>query len=706
MNEETKKIARRVAGETALPEAGVAAVLELLEGGGTVPFIARYRKEATGYLDEVAVIDIRDRAARIAEFEKRHAAIAASCEQSGVMTDALRASLASAATIAELEDIYLPYRPKRRTRASIAKERGLEPLAVRMMKQRGGGVPLREFAQRFAGGDRGAESAADALAGARDIIAEAVSEHAAARQRMRQLFVRKAEVTASRSKKAAEIDQAGKYQDYYDSKTPAPTAASHRILALFRGEREGALKLSIAPGEAEAIDVLERIFVKGDGEESREVALAVRDGYKRLLAPSMETELRAQLKERADAAAIRVFATNLGAILMGSPYGNRGVVALDPGFRTGCKLAVLSEQGNLLEHGTIYPHPPQNRRKEAEDILRAIIEKYKIDAVAVGNGTAGRETEAWARGLGLRAHVIMVNESGASIYSASEAAREEFPNLDLTVRGAVSIGRRLQDPMAELVKIDPKSIGVGQYQHDVDQKALRSALDDTVASCVNRVGVDVNTASRELLKYVSGLGPNLADNILKYRSENGPFPSRAALRGVPRMGAKAFEQSAGFLRVLGGENPLDESAVHPESYGVVERMAKDLGCGVCELVRDGTLRARIEPENYPDVGGATLRDILSELAKPGRDPRSDFEVFEFDGSVREISDLVKGMILPGIATNITDFGVFVDIGVHQDGLLHKSRLRGRRDIKPGDKLTVEVLSVETERKRIALAPAV
>ncbi len=702
MKEETKHFASRIAAEASLPEKGVAAVLELLEDGGTVPFIARYRKEATGYLDEVAIIEVRDRALKITELEKRRASIMASCEEQGVLTESLRSSLAAAATMTELEDLYLPYKPKRKTRASVAKERGLEPLAVYLMKQRSAGAPLSDVAAKYVSAEKGVETPADALAGARDIIAEAASEHAAARHRVRQLFARKAVMTTSLSKKTAENDPAGKYRDYYDSATPVQGAPSHRILALLRGERDDVLKLSIVPEEAEAVGILRGIFVRGEGEESREVDAALRDGYKRLLAPSMEAELRAQLKERADAEAIRVFAANLGAILMGSPYGSRGVVALDPGFRTGCKLAVLSEQGNLLHHEAIYPHPPQNQRKEAETTLRDLLKKYKIDAVAIGNGTAGRETEAWVRALNLSVHVLMVNESGASVYSASEVAREEFPDLDLTVRGAVSIGRRLQDPLAELVKIDPKSIGVGQYQHDVDQKALKSALDDTVASCVNQVGVDVNTASRELLKYVSGLGPMLAENIVKYRSENGPFASRAALKKVSRMGPKAFEQSAGFLRVVGGENPLDASAVHPESYKVVERMAKDLKCGVRDLMQDAELRARIAPEKYSDVGDATLRDILAELAKPGRDPRSGFEAFAFDENVHEIADLIKGMALPGIATNITDFGVFVDVGVHQDGLLHRSRLRGRKNIKPGDRLTVEVLDVDLERRRIAL----
>ncbi|MDR3076684.1 MAG: helix-hairpin-helix domain-containing protein, partial [Synergistaceae bacterium] len=548
-------MAGAISKETGAPLRGVRAVLSLLDDGGTVPFIARYRKELTGGLDEVAISDIRDVREKLAELGKRRAAIMASCEEQGVLTESLRKSLAEAATMAELEDTYLPYRPRRRTRATAAKERGLEPLAVHIMKQVRSGPPLRETAAKYVSPEAGIETADDAIAGARDIIAESVSQHAGVRGRLRQMYARKAVIYASRPAKAPDGDS-GKYRDYYDTETGVHNAPSHRILALLRGEREGCLRLRMEPDEGAAIGMLRVMFIKGDGEQSAELDAALRDSYKRLLAPSMETELRASLKERADGEAIRVFAGNLRSLLMASPYGGHRIIAVDPGFKSGCKLAVLNEHGGLLRHETIYPHPPQRRADEAASAISRLASGYGVSAIAVGNGTAGRETDAWLRSLGLPLHVVMVSESGASVYSASDVARGEFPDLDLTVRGAVSIGRRFQDPLAELVKIDPKSIGVGQYQHDVDQKKLKRALDDAVTSCVNRVGVDANSASRELLAYVSGLNPSLAANFVKYRDDNGAFRSREDFRKVPRLGPKAFEQAAGFLGIRGGSDPL------------------------------------------------------------------------------------------------------------------------------------------------------
>lgn len=706
-------VAGQIASEMGISVRSVQAVISLIEEGGTVPFIARYRKEATGFLDEVAILDIRDRSIRIAELNKRREAILASCAEQGVLSETLKSAFDNARTMVELEDLYLPYRPKRKTRASAAKEKGLNGLALHIMKQRKGPRGLLDEAANYVDPEKGVASAAEALSGARDIIAEAVSEHAGARQRIRQLFFRRSVILAVMPKKrpdgkdAGDAKEAGKYRDYCDSETNVFGAPSHRILALFRGERDGYLKLKIEPEESTALGILQSVFVRGSGEESDQLRLALQDSYKRLLAPSMETELRASLEEQADRDAIGVFAKNLHAILMASPFGSRRLLALDPGFKSGCKLVVLSEQGDLLHNETIYPHPPQNRSEEAAKRVSALAKEYRLETAAVGNGTAGRETDAWLRGLGFPLQVIMVNESGASVYSASETARSEFPDHDLTVRGAVSIGRRLQDPLAELVKIDPKSIGVGQYQHDVDQKKLKSSLDDVVVSCVNQVGVDLNNASRELLKYVAGLSQTIVDNIVKYRGANGAFSSRDELHKVPRLGPKTFEQCAGFLRIRDGRNPLDASAVHPENYELVSRMARDLGCTVRDLMTDDTLRARIVPEHYDGVGSATLQDILSELAKPGRDPRREFEVFSFDGSVHEPSDLKKGMTLPGLVSNITDFGAFVDIGVHLNGLIHKSKLKGSaaKGIMPGSAVFVEILDVDLERGRISLSLA-
>ena len=704
----------RIAAEAAVPAKGVEAVLGLLEDGGTVPFIARYRKEATGHLDEVAILAIRDAHLRLAELEKRRTAILSSCAELGVLNESLKGAIDGAKTLSELEDIYLPYRPKKRTRASVARERGLEGLAVFLMKQRNESGALVGAAAKYVDPEKGVPDLDTALSGARDIVAEAISEHVSARRRIRDLYERRAAMSAEKPKKLdlsakpekeADLEGAKKYRDHWGTEIEARLAPSHRVHALLRGEREGFVKLRIAPPEEAALALLKSLFVRGSGEESAQVEIALADSYKRLLAPSMETELRASLKARADDDAIRVFAGNLRALLMAAPLGGRRVLAVDPGFRTGCKVVSLDEQGALLDNATIYPHPPQKRAEEAAEVLKKMIAGASAEFVVVGNGTAGRETESWIRSLGLPVTVVTVSESGASIYSASEVAREEFPDLDLTVRGAISIGRRLQDPLAELVKIDPKSIGVGQYQHDVDAARLKSALDDVVVSCVNQVGVEVGNASRQLLQYVSGLSATLAANVVKYRAENGPFVNRNELKKVPRLGPKAFEQCAGFLRIKGGDNPLDASAVHPENYGVVNRIAADLGCGVADLMADAGLRERIVPANYPEVGDATLTDILAELAKPGRDPRESFEILEFDENVRSIEDLQKGMTLPGVVSNVTDFGAFVDVGVHIDGLIHRSRMKGaQKNLHPGQIVRVEVLDVDLDRKRISLTP--
>ncbi len=698
-----------IAAELRLRPAQVEAVVKLFADGATVPFIARYRKEATGSLDEVALTAVRDRRGQLEDLDKRRGAILQSLEERALLTDDLRARVAGAATMAALEDLYLPYRPKRRTRATIAREKGLEPLAQFLLAQ-GTGDP-EQAAAAFVNAEKEVGATADALAGARDIVAEVVSEDADARASVRELCRRKGEM---RSKVVPGKESEGvKYKDYYAWQEPLATAPSHRVLAMRRGEAEGFLHLTVAPPESEAVALLEARFLRGTGPATGHVRQAVQDGYKRLLAPSMETEMRLEAKERADAEAIRVFAENLRQLLLAPPLGGKNVLALDPGFRTGCKVVCLDRQGKLLHHDVVYPHPPESRRDESARRLAELAERFGIEVVAVGNGTAGRETEQFVRGLALpgRPPVVMVNESGASIYSASDVAREEFPDHDLTVRGAVSIGRRLMDPLAELVKLDPKSIGVGQYQHDVDQGSLKASLDDAVVACVNRVGVEVNTASKQLLTYVSGLGPTLAGNIVAHRNQHGPFSSRDALRSVPRLGPKAFEQSAGFLRIRDAGNPLDASAVHPESYAIVDRMATDLGCTVRDLMRDETLRARIDLRRYVTdmVGLPTLQDIVQELAKPGRDPREKFEAVEFAEGVKDLSDLAPGMKLPGVVTNVTAFGAFVDVGVHQDGLVHVSQLADRfvKDpaevVKVHQRVTVTVLDVDRERKRISLS---
>ena len=700
----------KIAEELEIKPQQVLATAALLDEGATVPFVARYRKEVTDSLDEVAITTIRDRLHQLRELDKRREAILKSLHERELLTDELKDKVLAAETLTILEDIYLPYRPKRRTRATVARERGLEPLALKLFAQEQTTDPHGE-AEAFVEPEKGVETIEDALAGARDIIVELVNEDQVARAKMRALYAEKG-IFQARVVPGKE-DEGNKYRDYFDWLEPASKAPSHRILAMRRGEKEGVLTLRAHPPEAEALTLLETLFVKGDGAAAQQVKTAVQDSYKRLLAQSMETEIRKATKERADAEAIRVFADNLRQLLLAPPLGRKNVLAIDPGLRTGCKVVCLDRQGKLLNTDTIYPFTSEKSKLESVAILGKLCESYHVEAIAVGNGTGGRETEALVRGMDLPGNmlVVMVNESGASVYSASQVAREEFPDLDVTVRGAVSIGRRLVDPLAELVKIDPKSIGVGQYQHDVDQQALKSSLDDVVISCVNGVGVEVNTASEQLLTYVSGLGPQLAKSIIKYRNEHGPFLSREDLKKVPRLGPKAFEQAAGFLRIRDGRNPLDATAVHPESYQVVEAMASDLGCSIKELLSDEELRDRIDLSKYmtEKAGIPTLTDIVAELAKPGRDPRQRFEVFTFSGEVQKIDDLQPGMRLPGIITNVTAFGAFVDVGVHQDGLVHVSQLADRfvkdpRDIvKAQQQVTVTVLEVDLERKRISLS---
>lgn len=687
----------------------VAAVLTLLGEGATVPFISRYRKEATGSMDEVAIQKIRDRAKQLKDLDERRQTILNSIEDQGKLTPELRQRITASTTLTALEDLYLPYRPKRRTRATIAREKGLEPLANILQRQ--DRTAPEEAARRFIDPEKEVSDVEVALAGARDIIAERVNEDERARTKMRRIFER--EGTIKTKMVRGKEREGAKYRDYFAWEEKLSRAPSHRLLAMRRAEKEKIITLKIQPEEDRALDQLDRLFLRGHGPATDQVAQAVKDGYKRLLAPSMETEMRLNSKKQADEEAIRVFAENLRQLLLAAPLGQKNVLALDPGFRTGCKVVVLDRQGKLLRNDVIYPHPPQSRTAHAAAKVRQLVKEFKIEAVAVGNGTAGRETESFLRdiGLGKEVVVVMVNESGASVYSASEVAREEFPTHDVTVRGAVSIGRRLMDPLAELVKIDPKSIGVGQYQHDVDQTALKKSLDDVVESCVNGVGVEVNTASKQLLTYVSGLGPSLAANIVAYRDQNGPFRTRKELLKVARLGEKAFQQAAGFLRIRDAGNPLDASAVHPESYHIVDRMAQDLGCTIRDLMENAELRKQIRPQNYvtDTVGLPTLKDILKELAKPGRDPRDQFEVFQFQEGVEEMSDLEIGMVLPGIVTNITRFGAFVDIGVHQDGLVHVSEMANRyvRDpnevVKVAQKVQVRVVEVDLDRKRIALS---
>ena len=678
-----------------ISENQVRKTIALLDEGGTIPFISRYRKEMTGSLDEVQVAAIRDLRDQFVELEKRRDAILKSLLELEKLTPAL----------AKLEDIYLPYKPKRKTRAMAAREKGLQELADKLFQQRL--VSPEELAASYL---EHVSNIDEALAGARDILAEEMMETAEAREEARNLFTRKTTVKSSIAKGKQEAGI--KYKDYFDWSESLAQAPSHRILALFRGENEGFLNLSLLGPDEEVLTKLERRFITGNNSCAKQVEMAIQDGYKRLLMPAMETEVRAEAKKRADENAIRVFAENIRQLLLAAPLGQKRVLALDPGFRTGCKVVCLDEQGSLLANTAVYPHTGPGQASEAAETIKEWVKKYQIQAIAIGNGTAGRETESFVRNLNLNGiHIIMVNESGASIYSASEVARDEFPDKDVTVRGAVSIGRRLMDPLAELVKIDAKSIGVGQYQHDVDQKKLQASLDDTVVSCVNLVGVELNTASKQILSYVSGLGPQLAQNIIDYRTKNGPFLKRSDLKKVARLGEKAFEQAAAFLRIRHAKNPLDASAVHPERYEIVEKMAKDLSCKVADLLADESLRKQIQLSQYvtADVGMPTLTDIISELAKPGLDPREKFEAFEFAEGVNNIKDLRIGMTLPGIVTNITNFGAFVDIGVHQDGLVHVSQLADKfvKDpnevVKVSQKVMVRVTEVDEARKRIALS---
>ncbi len=700
----------KIAGELDLTPWQVEAVGRLIDDGATVPFIARYRKEATGTLDEVAVTSIRDRASQLRELDARREAVLKSLTDRGLLTKELEAGIHGAETMAVLEDLYLPFRPKRRTRGTVAKEKGLEPLASLLLEQADSTDPEKK-AEAYVDPEKGVAGVEEALAGARDILAEWVNEDSRARERMRSLFATQG---VFRVTVIPGMEETGaKYRDYFDLEEPVVRAPSHRVLAIRRGAKEGVLDFRVTPPEDQALALLEDLFVRGQGAAADQVRLAVHDGYRRLLCHAMETEIRMETKDRADEEAIRVFAGNLRELLLAPPLGRKRVMAVDPGIRTGCKAVCLDRQGGLLATATVYLSGSEARRAEAAKTLLDLCRSHRVEAVAVGNGTGGRETEAFIRGLDLPegVPVILVNESGASIYSASEAARKEFPDLDLTYRGAVSIGRRLMDPLAELVKIDPKSIGVGQYQHDVNQTALKRGLDDVVVSCVNAVGVEVNTASEQLLSYVSGLGPQLAGNIVAHRAENGPFRSRDQFKDVTRLGPKAFEQAAGFLRIRDGNNPLDGSAVHPESYPVVEAMARDLDCSVRGLMEQEGLRKRIRLTDYvtDTTGLPTLRDILEELSKPGRDPRQRLEPMTFTEGVKEIGDLTPGMRLPGVVTNVTAFGAFVDVGVHQDGLVHVSELCDRFVKNPSEvvrvnqRVSVRVLSVDLARNRISLS---
>jgi uncharacterized protein len=683
--------------------------LDLLESGATIPFISRYRKENTGSLDEVQITEIRDLHEKWVELDKRRGVILDSIEAQGKLTPELTQQINNAQTMSELEDLYLPYRPKRKTRATVAIEKGLEPLAIIIYEQKQ--VQIYHIAKQYIDVEKGVKNADEALQGARDIIAEWVCEDIRIREKMRDAFTKFA-VIYSKVAKGKE-EEGSKFNIYFDSKELLCKAPSHRILAMFRGEEEGFLRLSIEPDAEKTVFLIKKNVLKGYNSCCEQVTLAIEDSYKRLLQPQMETEMRKLFKEKADKEAIAVFGTNLRQLLMAAPLGQKTTLAIDPGFRTGCKVVVLSKQGQLLAHDVIYPHPPEPQYKHASETLRNLVDKFEIEAIAIGNGTAGRETETFVRYIPFSKPVtiVMVNESGASIYSASEVARKEFPDYDVTVRGAVSIGRRLMDPLAELVKIDAKSIGVGQYQHDVNQQWLQKSLQEVVESCVNRVGVELNTASAELLSFVSGVGPALAKNIVEYRNANGAFKNRNALKKVPRFGEKAFEQAAGFLRIHGAQNPLDTSSVHPESYPVVEAMAKRLNTKIPELIKDENLRKQIQLREFitEKTGLPTLQDIMQELAKPGRDPREQFENFEFDQTINSINDVTVGMRVPGIITNITKFGCFVDIGVHANGLIHVSQLANHYVENPNDvvklnqKVWVKVTEVDLDRKRISLS---
>ena len=719
----------QIATQLGISQKFVEATLALLDEGCTIPFIARYRKERTGGLDEVQIAAISDRYEKLLDIQKRKETVIKTITDLDKMTPELQERINQCWDATEIEDIYLPYKPKRRTRAQVAREQGLEPLALLLMKQRE--RDPEAAAAKFAKGD--VDSVESAIKGAQDIIAEVVSENEKSRQQLRNAFTRQAVITSKVVKAKANSDEAAKYSDYFDWSEPLKRCSSHRLLAMRRGESEGILRISISPNDDEALERLKHHYVYGNTPCGRLVAEAIDDGYKRLLEPAIETEFAAQSKEKADEEAIHVFAENLRQLLLGAPLGQKRVLGIDPGFRTGCKVVCLDAQGNLLHHDVIMPHPPVNKRTEAAITLQRLIQKFQIEAISIGNGTASRETDSFVKDVlagkynvaadsksskakaddknAPTPQVFVVSEAGASVYSASKVARDEFPNEDVTVRGAVSIGRRLMDPLAELVKIDPKSIGVGQYQHDVDQTKLKHSLDQTVESCVNLVGVDLNTASQHLLMYVSGLGATLAKNIIDYRREHGAFTSRAQLLKVPRLGPSAYQQCAGFLRIHNAKNPLDGTAVHPESYPIVQQMAKDQGCTVADLIHNKEKREALELPRYvtADVGMPTLTDIMAELEKPGRDPRQQLEAFEFDKNVSTIDDLVEGMVLPGIVTNITNFGAFVDIGVHHDGLVHISQMANRRIAHPLDvvklhqHVQVRVTEVDHRRQRISLS---
>lgn len=704
-----EEFSQMIAAELKLPAHRITNTLKLLQGGATIPFISRYRKEATGGLDEVQIGDIQTRYEKLCELSKRKETVLSTIEEQGKLTPELKARISACWNTTELEDIYLPFKPKRKTRAEAARAKGLEPLALLLMMQKENNLAAK--VRNFVKGEVKDEE--DALKGARDILAEQISEDERSRNLMRNQFQRQA-IIQSKVVKGKEAEEASaKYRDYFDFCEPLKKCSSHRLLALRRGESEGVLKVTIFPEDEDMCNErLQRLFVRANNECAHQVEEALTDAYKRLLKPAIETEFAALSKEKADEEAIRVFAENLRQLLLAPPLGQKRVMGIDPGFRTGCKVVCLDAQGTLLHNEAIYPHPPKSEYAQAARKIVKLVEQYKIEAIAIGNGTASRETEQFvtSQRYDREVQVFVVSEDGASIYSASKTAREEFPDYDVTVRGAVSIGRRLMDPLAELVKIDAKSIGVGQYQHDVDQTKLKASLDQTVESCVNLVGVNVNTASKHLLTYVSGLGSTLAQNIVDYRTENGPFESRRQLLKVPRMGAKAYEQCAGFLRIPQAKNPLDNSAVHPESYPIVEQMAKDLNCTVADLIKDKELRSKIDLKKYvtDTVGLPTLTDILQELDKPGRDPRQKIQVFEFDKNVRTLDDLQEGMELPGIVTNITNFGCFVDIGIKENGLVHVSQLADRFVSNPADvvrihqHVRVKVMSIDHERKRIQL----
>ena len=705
--ENIKIFTRLIAGELHLSEHAVENTLKLLDEGCTIPFISRYRKERTGGLDEVQITAISDRKERLQEIAKRKETIVKTISEQQKMTPELQKRINDCWEMTTLEDIYLPYKPKRRTRAQVAREQGLEPLATLLMMQREANP--EQVAKRFVKGD--IATATDAIKGAQDIIAEQVSEDERSRNQVRSAFRREAFIESKVVKAKKDTDEAQKYSDYFEWEEPLKRCSSHRMLAMLRGQSEGILRISLTIDDEEAIQRLQHNFVRGNGSCQRLVGEAVEDGYKRLLLPSIETEFTNMSKEKADEEAIRVFAENLRQLLLSAPLGQKRVMGVDPGFRTGCKVVCLDAQGNLLHHEAIFPHPPVNHRMQASVHMQEMIKKYQIEAIAIGNGTASRETKEFVSDVTKDVAVYVVSEDGASVYSASKVARDEFPDEDVTVRGAVSIGRRLMDPLAELVKIDPKSIGVGQYQHDVDQTKLKHSLDHTVESCVNLVGVNLNTASQQLLTYVSGLGPVLAQNIVDYRRENGAFTSRAQLKKVPRLGPAAYQQCAGFLRIPNAKNPLDNSAVHPESYSVVEKMAQDCHCTVSDLISHPDKRAQIDIKHYvtDDIGLPTLTDIMKELEKPGRDPREQIEEFEFDSCVQTIDDLREGMELPGIVTNITNFGAFVDIGVHQDGLVHVSQLADRfvsdptQVVRLHQHVRVRVIGIDLRRQRISLS---